>query len=166
MFQNYYMASEIITIIGALVTIAGMCQAYIYKKEAKKYSDDAYRYKTQAYEQLKCLDMYSYAETLTSATTEICRFQAKDNNNRGGRLNQLFEHLNIVLANITKYTTILGDTENVKAIAHKREQINSFIMKNRANQTVDIVELSKMFGEIEELFRKEILVYQDKLNKD
>lgn len=155
----------IITVISVIVTIQSMRQAKKYKEEAEQYRNDAYTYKTQAAEQLRCLDMYAYAESITRLIAEITRIPSKENNNRAGKLSLQFEHITSVVGQLTKYTTLFGDTEGKKDIETQKSAITKFVINNQAEATVDISALSEMLENTERLLRKEINDYQDRLNK-
>ncbi|MBQ0164436.1 MAG: hypothetical protein KBS75_04460 [Bacteroidales bacterium] len=155
----------VVTVISVIVTIKSMHQAKKYKEEAEQYRNDAYTYKTQAAEQLRCLDMYAYVETVTKLMAEITRVPAKDNNNKAGKLSILFEHITTVVGQLTKYTTLFGDSEGKKSIEAQKLAITKFVINNQAEATVDIAALIDMFELTERLLRKEINDYQDKLNK-
>lgn len=155
----------IVTVISVIVTILSMRQAKKYKEEAEQYRNDAYTYKTQAAEQLRCLDMYAYAESFTRLMAEITRIPSKENNNRAGKLSIQFEHITSVVGQLTKYTTLFGDTEGKKNIEAQKSAITKFVINNQAGATVDISALSEMLEITERLLRKEIVDYQDRLNK-
>ena len=155
----------IVTLISVYYTIKNMRQAKKYKEETEQYRNDAYTYKTQAAEQLRCLDMYAYAESFTRLMTEITRIPSRENNNRAGRLGIQFEHLTSIVGQLTKYTTLFGDTDGKKEIETQKLAITKFVINNRADATVDISELSEMLEITERLLRKEMNDYQDRLNK-
>ena len=155
----------VVTLISVYYTIKSMRQAKKYKEEAEQYRNDAYTYKTQAAEQLRCLDMYAYAESFTRLLAEITRIPSRDNNNRAGKLSIQFEHLTSVVGQLTKYTTLFGDTEGKKEIETQKLAITKFVINNQAEATVDISALSEMLEITERLLRKEINDYQDRLNK-
>ena len=154
-----------VTLISVYCTIKSMRQAKKYKEEAEQYRNDAYTYKTQAAEQLRCLDMYAYAESFTRLLAEITRIPSRDNNNRAGKLSIQFEHLTSVVGQLTKYTTLFGDTDGKKEIETQQLAIRKFVINNQAEATVDISALSEMLEITERLLRKEINDYQDRLNK-
>lgn len=155
----------IITVISVIVTVKSMRQAKNYKEESEQFRNDAYAYKTQAAEQLRCLDMYAYAESFTRLITEITRIPSKENNNRAGKLSIQFEHITSVVGQLTKYTTLFGDTEGKKDIETQKSAITKFVINKQAEATVDITTLSDMLEITERLLRKEINDYQDRLNK-
>ena len=115
---------------------------------------------------MRCLDMYAYAESLTRAISEITRYSSKENNNKAGRLSVLFDQLISVIGDITKYTTLFNETSGKIKIEEQKQLINKFIIEHRADVTVDINVLSQMFSETERLLRKEIVDFQDSLNKE
>lgn len=153
----------IITFIGIIVTIISMYQAYKYKKEAELHSKNAEKYKEQTYNLLKCIDLHSYAENLKSVNAEITRTPNKENNNRAGKLFPLFDRLTSILSEVTKYTAVLGKSEGTEIINAKRDLANKFLISNRALPTVNIIELSEVFLDLEEQLRNEIHNYQKRL---
>lgn len=155
----------IVTVVSVIYTIKSMRQAEKFKKEAEQFRNDAYTYKTQASEQLRCLDMYAYAESFTRLIAEITRIPSKENNNRAGKLSIPFEHITSVVGQLTKYTTLFGDTEGKKDIETQKSAITKFVINKQAEATVDIATLSEMLEITERLLRKEINDYQDRLNK-
>lgn len=155
----------IVTVVSVIYTIKSMRQAEKFKKEAEQFRNDAYTYKTQASEQLRCLDMYAYAESFTRLMAEITRIPSKEFNNRAGKLSIQFEHITTVVGQLTKYTTLFGDTEGKKDIETQKSAITKFVINKQAEATVDITALSEMLEITERLLRKEINDYQDRLNK-
>lgn len=171
--NGWEIASIIIGIVGSLITlvsvyltIVSMQQTKKYKNEAEQSRNAALKFKELAAKKVHSLDMYSYAESLTQAVADIARVSFKPNNNKAGKLNPLFERLIAVISNITKYTTLFGETDGKFKLELQKTAITNFIIVHRADTTVDIRVLNEMFEKTELTLRNEIKDYQDKLNQE
>lgn len=131
-----------VSIIGTVVTIVCTFLTIYYQKKAKSIKDEVYA-------RLNDFDLTGFSSSFKFLVDEIARCPNKEGNNRGGKLKSVLDRLQNELSSISEFCLNFGEQER-KILLDEKSAITEYVIDNKENPTIDILNLSKMLSKMYE----------------
>lgn len=148
----------IINMLSIIVTVASMVVTIIYAGKAHKY-------KSEIYNKIEYIDIKDFMNRFNQISLESSRVQNGSNNNRGGKLDTLFNHINETMGYVPLFASRLENKEVAKKLNDMMKSINQIVINNRNQATVDVVVLYNKISDMNVIVQLEFLSLLQKIEK-